>query len=380
VSEEAELAALSVVWARALAAGETVVDAPPGPISSMLDRVHRAFLGDSHALETLERARRDGAQDSVNKLADLLVRYAARDGKLAACMLDFRGLLDPGNDFQYTGPGTQDVNAAGDAFVAGGREPGREPAVGRNAGVSGAPGAEPGERSLIHYLEDRSSAKRLPVEIAELLAAVLPGFFAAVRACLRVVMLAAAVAYLAFMNASHRVPISQKLGLDPLVEFGGWLVLMVVVAEAAVETQVFGREETRILRHTWSRLRSRWGLAVFGVLMMAVLVPAGVASWSAGLSFNCDTAVRSLGPACLKLDNWAESHGEYFRQYPYDAQGNSDPGAAWVRISRAEYIAEFGTYLRYSSMVDVVCLGMALALSVLEAGIVSDSRDRRRPS
>jgi hypothetical protein len=40
--------------------------------------------------------------------------------------------------------------------------------------VSGAPGAEPGQRPPIHYREDKSSAKRLPVALVELLAAVLP--------------------------------------------------------------------------------------------------------------------------------------------------------------------------------------------------------------
>jgi hypothetical protein len=167
MSKEAELAALSFVWAKVLADGETVVDAPPGPISSMLDRVHHAFLGDSHALETLERARRDGTQDSVDALAAHLARYAARDRKLAAYMLDFRGLLDPGNEFRYTGPGTQDVKTARDAFAAGGRRPGRESPARRNTGASRAPGAEPGERPPIHYREDRSSAKRPSVTIAE---------------------------------------------------------------------------------------------------------------------------------------------------------------------------------------------------------------------
>ncbi|MBO0818506.1 MAG: hypothetical protein J2P30_25510, partial [Actinobacteria bacterium] len=101
MSREAELAALSFVWAKVLAAGETMVDAPPGPISIMLDRVHRAFVGDNHALEVLERARRDGTQDSVDALAGQLVRYAERDRKLADYMLDFRVLLDQGNESQY---------------------------------------------------------------------------------------------------------------------------------------------------------------------------------------------------------------------------------------------------------------------------------------
>jgi hypothetical protein len=105
----------------------------------MLDRVHRAFLGDSHALEALECARRDGTQDWVDGLAGHLVRHAARDRKLAAYMLDFRGLLDQGNEFQYTASRTQDVKTAGDAFAVGSREP----AVRRNAEVSQPPGAEP---------------------------------------------------------------------------------------------------------------------------------------------------------------------------------------------------------------------------------------------
>jgi len=220
----------------------------------------------------------------------------------------------------------------------------------------------------------------------------LPGFFSAVRACERIVLLAAAVAYLAFMNASYRVPISPRL--EPFVWSGAWLVFVAVLAEAGMEMWVFGQAETRIarrswsglrvrlslpemariLRRAWSGLRGRWGLAAYGALMVAVLVPAGIAGWSAALSIKCDNS----GAACLKIDNWAESHGEYFRQYPYDAQGNSDPRAAWVPVSRAEYIAEYGTYLRYDALFGVLCLGLALAMSVLWEGIGPASRDRRQ--
>lgn len=132
----------------------------------MLDRVHRALFGDSHALETLERARRDGTRDSVDALADCLGRYAARDCRLAACMLDFWGLLDRGNEFQYTRPGTQDVKAAGDTFAAAGRQPSPEPAVRPDTGVSGAPGAADSDSAVYPGAWPRRTPEKTLLDIA----------------------------------------------------------------------------------------------------------------------------------------------------------------------------------------------------------------------
>lgn len=100
MDKDAELAALSAMWAKMLADGETLSNAPPGPIASMLDRVHRAFLGDSQALEALERARRDGTTESVDSLAGQLALHAARDRGLAAHLLEFRALLGEDDDGQ----------------------------------------------------------------------------------------------------------------------------------------------------------------------------------------------------------------------------------------------------------------------------------------
>jgi NB-ARC domain len=120
VSKETELAALSFVWARALADGEAAVDAPPGPISRMFGLVYRTFLGDDGALESLKRARRDGTPDSVEELADYLSQYAARNPELADYVLEFKGLLDSRNGVKRVGPDVQDVKAERDAYVAGG--------------------------------------------------------------------------------------------------------------------------------------------------------------------------------------------------------------------------------------------------------------------
>lgn len=98
MDKEAELAALSAIWARVLVDGERPVNAPPGPVADMLDRARQAFLGDSLALEVLDRARHDRTPESVDALALCLDRHAARDRSLAARLLEFRALLDTGEE------------------------------------------------------------------------------------------------------------------------------------------------------------------------------------------------------------------------------------------------------------------------------------------
>ena len=67
--------------------------------------------------------------------------------------------------------------------------------------------------------------------------------------------------------------------------------------------------------------------------LFAFLIGATAAVGATGnASDDCTSAAT-----CLKIDNWHVADGSYYRQYPYDAGGNDDPSAPWVRISRAEY-------------------------------------------
>jgi hypothetical protein len=57
------------------------------------------------------------------------------------------------------------------------------------------------------------------------------------------------------------------------------------------------------------------------------------------------------------------SGGHYYRQFPYDSQGNADPGAPWVEISQPEYVAEVGTRLRSAAQFGLGTLSAAWVLS-----------------
>jgi hypothetical protein len=77
--------------------------------------------------------------------------------------------------------------------------------------------------------------------------------------------------------------------------------------------------------------------------------------------------------SCLKLDKWSMSGGRYYRQFPYDIQGNDDHNAPWVEISRPEYVAEVGTRLRSSARFGIGALCAAWLLScALSATIRED--------
>ena len=66
-----------------------------------------------------------------------------------------------------------------------------------------------------------------------------------------------------------------------------------------------------------------------------------------------------MDPGMSAAGNWIwENGGSYFRKYPYDAAGASDPNAPWVKISRAEYIAEVGTRLRPPAGFGMVALAL----------------------
>ena len=58
----------------------------------------------------------------------------------------------------------------------------------------------------------------------------------------------------------------------------------------------------------------------------------------------------------MKIDNWKMSGGHYYLQFPYDSEGNDDPGAPWVEISRPEYVADVGTLAREDARFGVILL------------------------
>src|SRR6185437_10588471 len=72
---------------------------------------------------------------------------------------------------------------------------------------------------------------------------------------------------------------------------------------------------------------------------------------------NLSTACPDHATSCIKIDDWSMSGGHYYRRFPYDSQGNDDPGAPWVEISRQVYVAELGTRLREAAAGRPFCPG-----------------------
>jgi hypothetical protein len=108
---------------------------------------------------------------------------------------------------------------------------------------------------------------------------------------------------------------------------------------------------TLVPRMSWSWIPSLAFAAVAGLAFYFAL--------TGNLSLDCPQHATS----CVKIDNWKMSDGHYYRQFPYDSAGNDDPGAAWVEISRPEYVAEVGTRLRQGAPfgVGALCLAWVLA-------------------
>jgi hypothetical protein len=193
------------------------------------------------------------------------------------------------------------------------------------------------------------------------------------RTCLRIVLTAASLAYLAFMLISHFRPFSPTL--EAPLALGGWLLLLIPIVQAAVQFCGYDRDELRSTRKlAWAALRGRRGLAVYGALMVAIFVAAGVAGTVGDLSTSCNNSDPAA--TCLKIDKWTAADGKYYRQYPYDAQGNSDPNAAWVPISRDEYVAEVGTRLRAAAMFGVLSLGLAFLATLVEEATAAGLKAR----
>jgi hypothetical protein len=156
------------------------------------------------------------------------------------------------------------------------------------------------------------------------------------------------ILYLVVIIASHSVPLSSALE-EPLA-LGGWLAFLVLL--------FLDRRNGNdgVIAIAPSGMRWSW------VPHLVFAVVAGLAFYFAStgnLSLDCPDHATS----CVKIDQWRMSSGHYYRQFPYDSQGNGDAGAPWVEISRQEYVAEVGTRLRQATQFGVGLLCVAWMLS-----------------
>jgi hypothetical protein len=79
----------------------------------------------------------------------------------------------------------------------------------------------------------------------------------------RLVLIAAAAGYLAFMTVSHTTPFSSTLQVELAV--GGWLILASQIRESVTQPPGSRRralDRQRSPRPGWGRLRGRWDLVV----------------------------------------------------------------------------------------------------------------------
>jgi hypothetical protein len=197
----------------------------------------------------------------------------------------------------------------------------------------------------------------------------LPGW--RVRMALRIILLAVALLYLAFMRASHTTPFDQ--GLQAPLAIGGWALAAAVMATVWWHGRGYSRRFLKTLK-PWKVLRGRRGLMAYCAVMAGVLGIAAVV----GLSGMSSTTCQNTATTCLKIDKWSEADGNYYRQYPYDSQGNDDPTAPWVQISRSVYVAEVGSQLRSAALFGVLSLAGGTALTVIEEGVALALLTKRR--
>ena len=146
--------------------------------------------------------------------------------------------------------------------------------------------------------------------------------------------------YLLALFFSHSVPLSSALEIP--FAFTGWLALPCLSALIPSGTHQGGRA---IMFPAWC-WRWRW------IPHVAFLAAAVLALYFA-FTGNLSTACPDHATSCIKIDDWSMSGGHYYRRFPYDSQGNDDPGAPWVEISRQVYVAELGTRLREAALFGV---------------------------
>lgn len=184
-------------------------------------------------------------------------------------------------------------------------------------------------------------------------------------------LIAAAAGYLAFMKFSHTMPFRPGMQIELAV--GGWLILVSQLITALVTWPWTDgwlrrmRASKRRPRPGWRALRGRWDLAVTGALFAVLIGTAAAIGTTGNLSDDCTSPAT-----CFKIDNWQVSDGSYYRQYPYDATGNSDSSAPWVRISRAEYVAEVGSLLRQAAFFGLFALALGMLANLNAERFASD--------
>jgi hypothetical protein len=145
----------------------------------------------------------------------------------------------------------------------------------------------------------------------------------------RVVMGLFMLCYVLVLIASHSVPLSSALE-TPCAYAGYYSVTFMFVLG------LFPARAIAIPAGVW-----RW---IPHLAFVAAAVLAYHYAVTGNIPHSC--AARTFG--CPDL-HWRMSGGHYYRQIPYDRQGNADPGAPWVEISRQAYIAEFGSRLRQAA-------------------------------
>lgn len=182
------------------------------------------------------------------------------------------------------------------------------------------------------------------------------------RNCYRVLMFFFLTGYLVLITASHYEPLNP--GLEPLLSFG--MAPFVLVEMFRLRSLARRRSERSyldpklILRHSLNLV----------ILLFIVLAGAAFVEDSIGdLSPMCSAGAPET---CFRIDSWQINDGAYYRKYPFDAQGNSDPNQPWVEISRSEYIDEVGTKLRAAAGFGVGLLCFAMLLSIVESATESE--------
>ena len=164
--------------------------------------------------------------------------------------------------------------------------------------------------------------------------------------------------YLFVIFISHSTPLSSAL--ETPLAVGGWLTLAVLIVTG--RRRVLGRNGGTVV-------------PTGCLLHLAFVAVAGLTlffAFTGNVSYDCPDQATS----CVKLDTWKMENGDYYRQFPYDSEGNRDSDAPWVEISQADYVAEVGTRLRMASLVSVfgLCVAWALSGSLLQPG-----KDGKRP-
>jgi hypothetical protein len=164
-----------------------------------------------------------------------------------------------------------------------------------------------------------------------------------VRACLFLLLLA----YLGLIAISHAQPLNS--GLEAPLAFGGWLALVGIAVVAWLRQRRIG------LRRGKLEVRQLFQPAALTVLFGLVAAIALLSSFSGNLSIACPSTARS----CVKIDQWKVSDGHYYRLFPYNSAGDSDPNQPWVEIDRQTYVDEVGTRLRMAAAFGVGALCFA---------------------